>query len=130
MRFSTTEFIKAMTEKVSSAAPCYYEEAPSQENKFPYVVLSDLRVSSLENAESGDLVSFYLNVWTDRKAENANVQLENLCDGLRNSLQGAVISSEGVFSGHICFENQGALGDYDSDIDHRRIMMTARIFYI
>lgn len=131
MGFETTEFIEAITNKVSQITSCYYEQAPTQDSVFPYVVLSGIHVSPLESAESGDLVSFYLDVWTDEKAgENATVQLEELCDTLRSRLQGETICSDGIFAGHICFENRGEIDDNEFDIAHRRITMTARIFYI
>lgn len=109
--------------------PTYYEEAPSKDVVFPYAVLNVVNIIDLA---AGDLASFYLDIWVDEKDENqptATEQLEELCDTLRNELTGAVIAVSGIFASHIGFDNQNAIADSEYDISHRRLAMSARIFY-
>ena len=126
MAANTTEFIKAMRQRVNEILPTYYEEAPSRDVVFPYAVLNGVNIIDLA---AGDLASFYLDIWVDEKQQTATEQLEGLCDTLRNELTGAVIAVSGVFASHIGFDNQNAIADSEYDISHRRLAMSARIFY-
>lgn len=125
MAYNTTAFVKAMRERVNKILPCYYEEAPTK-GHFPYAVLNGINIIDLA---SGDLVSFYLDIWVDEKKPEATVELEGLCDRLRNELYNEVIAENGVFAAHIGFDNQNAIADSEFDIAHRRLSMSARIFY-
>lgn len=126
MAANTTEFIKAMRQRVNEILQTYYEEAPSRDVVFPYAVLNGVNIIDLA---AGDLASFYLDIWVDEKQPTATEQLEGLCDTLRNELTGAVIAVSGVFASHIGFDNQNAIADSEYDISHRRLAMSARIFY-
>lgn len=126
MAANTTEFIKAMRQRVNEILPTYYEEAPSKDVAFPYAVLNGVNIIDLA---AGDLASFYLDIWVDERQPTATEQLEGLCDTLRNELTGAVIAVSGVFASHIGFDNQNAITDSEYDISHRRLAMSARIFY-
>ncbi len=122
----TKDFIIAMTERVNDIIPTTYEEAPTKEATFPYAVLSGINIIDLA---SGDLTSFFLDVWTDEKLPTATEQLEELCDTLRNELYNEVIAVSGKFAAHIGFENQNSIADTEYDISHRRLSLSARIFY-
>lgn len=123
--FNTTEFITALVERTNQILPTNYEEA-SMQGKFPYAVINSFVITNLA---SGDLVSFYIDVWTDEKKMNSTVELEELCDKLRNELTGEILKIDGVFAAHIGFENQNSISDIDFDLTHRRLSFSARIFY-
>lgn len=126
MAANTTAFIKALRLRVNEIIQTYYEEAPSKAASFPYAVLNGINIIDLA---AGDLASFYLDIWVDEKKPNATEELEKICDKLRNELTGAVILEQGVFASHIGFDNQNAIADSEYDIAHRRLSMSARIFY-
>lgn len=126
MAANTKAFIKALRARVNEIIPTYYEEAPSKAASFPYAVLNGINIIDLA---AGDLASFYLDVWVDEKLPNATEQLEECCDKLRNELTGAVVAEQGIFASHIGFDNQNAITDSEYDIAHRRLGMSARIFY-
>ncbi len=114
-----------MVERVNQILPTTYEEAPKK-GAFPYAVVSGINIIDLA---SGDLTSFYIDVWTDEKLPTATEQLEGLCDTLRNELYNAVIAVEGTFAAHIGFENQNGITETEFDLSHRRLSMAARVFY-
>ena len=72
MAANTTEFIKAMRQRVNEILPTYYEEAPSRDVVFPYAVLNGVNIIDLA---AGDLASFYLGIWVDEKQPTATEQL-------------------------------------------------------
>lgn len=123
---NTKAFIKALRERVNEVLPTYYEEAPTKGVNFPYSVLNGINIIDLA---AGDLASFYLDIWVDEKKPTATEELEALCDTLRNELTNEVIAVRGVFAAHIGFDNQNAIADSEYDIAHRRLAMSARIFY-
>lgn len=125
MAYNTKAFIKAMRERINEVLPTYYEEAPTS-GIFPYSVMNGINIIELGD---GDLISFYLDIWIDEKVESATEQLEGYCDTLRNELTGAVIAEAGVFYGHIGFDNQNSIADSEFDLSHRKLSMSARIFY-
>lgn len=124
--FNTKAFITALTNRVNELLPTYYEEAVTTRVKYPYAVISGLNVI---DADGCDLASFYIDIWADEKEARATEQLENACDILRNGLTNCVINEAGIFACHIGFENQNIVADNEYDIAHRRIGMSARIFY-
>lgn len=124
MKVNTEAFIKALTERVNSILPTTYDEAPTKA-AFPYAVVSGINIIDLE---SGDLASFYIDVWADEKKPEAAVELERACDNLRNGLYNAIIAAPGLY-GHIGFDNQNTVADSEFDIAHRRLSMSARLFY-
>ncbi|MBR5235756.1 MAG: hypothetical protein IKW06_00050 [Clostridia bacterium] len=124
MKVNTEAFIKALTERVNSILPTTYDEAPTK-TAFPYAVVSGINIIDLE---SGDLASFYIDVWADEKKPEATVELERACDNLRNGLYNAIIAAPGLY-GHIGFDNQNTVADSEFDIAHRRLSMSARLFY-
>lgn len=124
--YNTKAFIKALRERVNKILPTYYEEAPSKNAEFPYAVLNGINIIDLA---AGDLASFYLDIWVDEKKPTATEELEALCDTLRNELTNEVIAERGVFAAHIGFDNQNAVADSEFDIAHRKLSMSARIFY-
>lgn len=124
--YHTKGFIIALRERVSKVLTTYYEEAPSKNASFPYAVLNGINIIDLA---AGDLASFYLDIWVDEKKPTATEELEALCDTLRNELTNEVIAVRGVFAAHIGFDNQNAIADTEYDIAHRRLALSARIFY-
>ena len=125
MKANTEAFIIALTERVNTILPTTYDEAPTKNAPALYAVVSGINIIDLE---SGDLASFYIDVWADEKQPDAAVKLERACDNLRNGLYNAIISAPGLY-GHIGFDNQNTVADSEFDIAHRRLSMSARLFY-
>lgn len=124
--YNTKAFIKALRERANKVLPTYYEEAPSKNAEFPYAVINGINIIDLA---AGDLVSFYLDIWVDEKKPTATEELEALCDTLRNELTNEVIVESGIFAAHIGFDNQNSVADNEFDIAHRKLSMSARVFY-
>ena len=124
---NTKAVISALTDRVNKILPTYYEEAPSKDAEYPYAVINGINIITLE--ESGDLASFYIDLWGDEKAPGTTEALEELCDTLRNKLEGGVIYVAGHFGLHIGFDNQNSLTDSEYDLAHRKLSLSARIFY-
>lgn len=124
--YRTKDFIEALRARIDLILPTYFEEAPSRATKFPYAVINGLRITDLDD---GDLMLFYIDLWGDEKAPEATVALEEMCDQLRNELTGEVLLVAGSFGAHLGFEAQNPLIDGEFDIAHRRLSMSARIFY-
>ena len=128
MAFNTAAFISALTNRVNTILPTFYEEAPTREQKsgYPFAVINGLNITDLDTGDQG---YFYIDVWVDEKKPNATEELESLCDTLRNELTHEVIYVRGVFASHIGFENQNGIPDNEYDIAHRRLSLSARTFY-
>ena len=124
---NTKAVIFALTDRVNKILPTYYEEAPTQKVVYPYAVINGINIITLE--ESGDLTSFYIDLWGDEKLQGTTEALEELCDTLRNELEGEVIYVAGQFGLHIGFDNQNSLIDSEYDLAHRKLSLSARIFY-
>lgn len=125
--FNTKAFISALTRDISGAVlPCFFEEAPTKAS-FPYSVVNGININDLE--ESGDNLAFYLDVWADEKKPEATEELEALCDRLRNFLYNHVIYEREIFAAHIGFDNRSDITDGEFDLCHRRLSLSARIFY-
>jgi hypothetical protein len=125
MKVNTEAFITVLTDRVNDILPATYEEAPTKDVPKLYAVVNGINVIDLE---SGDLASFYIDIWADEKSDDATVKLERACDDLRNGLCNSVIAAPG-FYGHIGFDNQNTVADSEFDIAHRRLSMSARLFY-
>lgn len=125
---NTKAVISALMDRVNKILPAYYEEAPSKAAEYPYAVINGINIITLE--ESGDLTSFYIDLWGDEKAPGTTEALEGLCDALRNELEGEVIYAADTFGAHIGFENQNSLIDGEYDLAHRKLSLSARIFYL
>ena len=126
MRANTTDFILQLTDAANEILPTYYEEAPVT-GSFPYAVIGGINIVSLSD---GDLVSFNVDFYGDEKDPDAAVELERLCDMTRNGLDGLTIHVPGVLGAHIGFENQNNIVEGEHDLIHRRLSMSARIFYV
>lgn len=125
MKVNTESFIIALLERVNTILPTTYDEAPTKNAPALYAVVSGINIIDLE---SSDLASFYIDVWADEKQPDAAVKLERACDNLRNGLYNAIITAPGLY-GHIGFDNQNTVADSEFDIAHRRLSMSARLFY-
>lgn len=123
---NTSAFIEALVEVINRVLPCYYDRA-SKQAKLPYCVVSGINASDLA---AGDLVMFDLDVWADDREIDAAVVLERLCDNLRNALQNTIIRKDDALAGHIGFEGRDTTDDKETDLLHRRLYFSARIFYI
>ena len=126
MRANTTDFILQLTEAANEILPPYYEAAPVT-GSFPYAVIGGINIVSLSD---GDLASFNVDFYGDEKDPDAAVELERLCDMTRNGLDGLTIHVPGVLGAHIGFENQNNIVEGEHDLVHRRLSMSARIFYV
>lgn len=124
--YNTKSFIKSLLEYVNRTLPAYYDEAPSKDIVFPYAVISGINVIDLA---AGDLASFYIDIWADEKDVRATETLEAICDTLRDRLRNEVIADKGIFACHIGFDGQSSIADNEYDLTHRRLSMSARIFY-
>lgn len=124
---NTKAVISAITARVNEILPTTYEKGRTQNVVYPYAVVNGVNIITLE--ESGDLTSFYIDLWGDEKDNSTTDQLEELCDVLRNELEGEVIYVAGQFGLHIGFDNQNSLIDSEYDLAHRKLSLSARIFY-
>ena len=115
-----------LTEAANEILPTYYEEAPVT-GSFPYAVIGGINIVSLLD---GDLASFNVDFYGDEKDPDVAVELERLCDMTRNGLDGLTIHVPGVLGAHIGFENQNNIVEGEHDLVHRRLSMSARIFYV
>lgn len=125
---NTKAVISALTDRVNKILPTTYEKGRTQNVVYPYAVVNGVNIITLE--ESGDLTSFYIDLWGDEKDSSTTDQLEELCDTLRNELEGEVIYVAGQFGLHIGFDNQNSLIDSEYDLAHRKLSLSARIFYL
>ena len=129
MAVNTKAFLSALTDWMNeNILTTYYEKAPSSGAEYPYAVVSGINIIEIE--ESGDLTSFYVDLWGDEKDPGATEALESLCDTLRSDLVGTVFYVAGQFGAHIGFDNQNSLLDSEHDLAHRRLSLSARIFYL
>ena len=122
---NTGALIETLVGEIGNILPCYYDRA-KKDAQFPYCVLTGINPSDLA---AGDLVMFDLEVWGNDRLPRAAEKLEEHCDSLRNDLQGALIRNEGAFAGHIGFEGRDTSEDRVTDLLHRRLFFSARIFY-
>ena len=125
MSARTSSFIKALLEVVNEVLPTFYETA-STKGVFPFAVVNGLNTIDLS---AGDLTSFYIDIYADEKKQGAAVELEEYCDALRNNLSSAVIKKPGEFGAHLGFENQNGIVEGEHDLMHRRLSISARVFY-
>lgn len=121
---NTAAFIKALTARVNEIMTTYYDEAPTS-GAFPYSVINGINIIDIAD---GDLISFYIDIWVDERQPEAGIELERACDNLRNGLYNAIVAAPGVYA-HIGFDNQNSIADGEFDLAHRRLAMSARIFY-
>lgn len=123
---NTREFITALLDYVNKTITCFYEESP-ENGSFPYGVINGLHITDIE---SGDSVNFILDIYADEKQDGATVALEDLTDTLRAHFTNAVINKAGIFNAHIGFDSQKSVNETEFDLCHRRLTLTARIFYL
>ncbi len=122
MKRLSKEFIKELLNKVNLIYKCYYEEPP-KDVKFPYCIIPNIVISSLE---SGDLCIFDIELYTNEL--KGGISIEDMCDNLRKGLDRSIV--KGInFNSHIGFENQNIVKSNDQDLISRRISFSARIFY-
>lgn len=124
--YNVSAFIESIVEVVNSVLVCFYDRAPDTES-YPFAVLSGVTASDLA---AGDLIMFDIDIWHDDKQSDATAAVEGYCDALRRELHNRIISREGVFAGHIGYENRDTSDDKETDLIHRRLSFSARIFYL
>lgn len=123
----TNAFISALTEEIGSFRKdlnVFYDRA---DDIFPRVVVD---VPSVTPLYYGDLALFDIKVDADDKEQDAGVVVNEICDLIRNKLEGRTICREGVFSAHFGFENTHNYNEKEDDIVSRTISFSARIFYL
>lgn len=117
--------IEALVERINQTEKCFYDRAPAKE-KLPFCVLGGIKDSDLSE---GTLVRFDIDLWGDDKDPVACEEIEASSDRLQNALDGAIVGKDGIFLGHIQYENRDPSADRETDLLHRRLFFTARIFY-
>lgn len=122
----TSAFIETLVAMIGQVLPCYYERA-KKDAEDQYCVVGGINANDLS---AGDLTMFDVDFWGDDRAPDATVAIEYSCDKVRNLLQNAIIRKEGVFAGHIGFEGRDTTDDRETDLIHRRMFFSARLFYL
>ena len=122
-----TEFIKTLTTAVNEVVPTTYESAPV-ESDYCYAVVTGVYFQN--PAEHEDSVTFYLDIYASETAPPDDVTLEEYCDIVRNFLHNKTIYSGGKFYAHIGFESGGTTAESETDLSHKRLSFSAKIFYI
>lgn len=110
-----------------TAPPCYYDKAPTGA-ALPYSVIKNVHTSPLN---TGDLLSFTLEIHADETAQNSAESLETLCDNYRNAADGSLLTDKETFYGHINFDSQeDGSQDAEVDLSHRQQLYSLRLFYL
>lgn len=117
---------KTISEIFNEIVPAYFEDADAP-NVLPYCVINNPVRTSISD-QDGELIAFYVDIFGDDREENSEIELIDICDSLRNRLDKAIISSDGL-GGHLNFEKDLPIQESDFDINHRRQEWTARVFY-
>ena len=125
MANNTREYLKELINFINKTITCYYEYAPS-DIILDYVVLNGVNVI---NFDDYDLLSFYLDVFIDENLPDATEKLESTCDKLRSLLDKHILNKVNMFNSHIYFDNQNTVQENEFDLTHRRLSLSARIFY-
>lgn len=118
---NTTKFLELLLKRVNEIYDCYYEEAP-QDATYPYLVIPTINVTDLDY---GDQCFIDLEV---NNNELSKISVEEICDNLRNQLNGYAIYEDGI-GFHLSFENQNIQNLREQDLISRRVSFSARIFY-
>ncbi len=127
---NATAFIESITARLNEITECYFEDAPTNV-KFPYAVIGREIITDLESAESGDMITFDIDVYADEKKPGATVELLELCDNMQNSFScDNILKKDGVFAAHLAIESQSAANESEADLCHKRMPFAARIFFI
>lgn len=105
---------------------CYYEKAPKNA-AFPYIVVKGLHTSPLN---AGDVITFTVELYTEETAAGASDEMEALRDKVRNAADGALLTDNENFYGHINFDSSddGSL-DAEYDLAHRQMFFSLRLLY-
>ena len=126
MAIRTKTLMIKIVETFNEFLSTFYEDAIATSSL--YCVINNPVVSSLCD-QGSDLVAFYVDIYNDDKSSDATEQLEDICEKLRNELNGEIIKDNN-FGGHLNFEKQFSVQEAEFDINHRRQEWTARIFYV
>ena len=122
---NTSAVIETLSERINQTMKCFYDRAPAKE-KLPFCILGGIKDNDLS---AGNLVRFEIDLWGDDKDPAACEEIEASCDRLQNALDNAIVGKDGIFLGHIQYENRDPGADRETDLLHRRLFLTARIFY-
>ena len=124
-------FISEITNKINNnVCTCYFEEAPKNA-RFIYAVLGGELINDLEAAESGNIITFDVDIYADEKKSTATAELLSTCDKLQNYIaQNNILSADGVFYAHLGVESQSGKSEAEADLYHKRVSISARIFFI
>ena len=124
-------FVSAITNRINdNVCTCYFEEAPKKA-RFIYAVISGELINDLEAAESGKMITFDVDIYADEKEPTATTELLATCDKLQNDIAlNNLLSNENVFYAHLGIESQSGRNESEADLYHKRVSMSARIFFI
>ncbi len=113
-----TQLINKLNESLSFSV--YYEKALTTAT-FPYGVIPTLTLNTLDYGYNCIFdIELYLN-------ELSNISVEDLCDELRNILDGYSYADNNI-SFHINFDDQILTKQSEQDLTYRRVSFAARIF--
>jgi hypothetical protein len=121
----TTLAIAKLVNLFNEYIPCYYEEAPGGA-EFQFAVLTGLNGYDIG---AGDALSFYLEFYTGECAGDS-VRMDRAIDELRSAFDGRAVLQQGGFGAHITFNSRSGMNENSYDLCHRRLSLTARIFFI
>lgn len=120
MKKLINEFLDRIMEKLNTVMTVYYEEAPNNA-KFPYGVVPTISTTPLAY---GIQCMFDIEIYVN---EITNVNIEKLCDKLRESLDGYNYQNS-IMGFHIGYDSQLLIKQNEQDFTYRRISFVARIF--
>lgn len=113
-------FLTALLEKCNEIMPVYYEEALKKAN-FPFGVIPNLSITPLNY---GYQCLFDIELYV---SEFSNYSVEELCDKLREGLDGYSYSSNDI-GFYLMFESQYLSKQSEQDFTMRKVSFVARIF--
>lgn len=121
--------LEIVADEFNKILPSYYQIAPQDGELSSYCVISNANFSTIADSSAGDLIFFAADIYANEMLENASEELEELCEQLRNTFDGATIYKANELGGHLGFESQYPVQESDTDINHRRQEWAARVFY-
>lgn len=119
----TSDFVKAVIDKLNTVATVYFEEAPSDAT-MPYGVLQSASIRDESGFEPVILdIALY-------NGDSSTQTIETLTDNIKACLNKTIVSEAGKFSAHVYFESSDNVRDMDTDLVTRRLTFQARVYYL
>lgn len=113
-------FLEALLKKCNEIMTVYYEEA-LKAAKFPFGVIPNLSITPLNY---GYQCLFDIELYVN---ELSNYSVEELCDKLRNGLDGYSYSDKDI-GFYLMFDSQYLTKQSEQDFTMRKVSFVARIF--